>query len=416
MPRIERRIPLFDAIFIFFFASQVYWIIRAFIALWHRVRRGAVLTALTAALVTVYLTLAAATFDWFGNRPTPVRMTAYDALLIAPFLWWAVSSMLAFAIVLVLWVPRTIWRAVARMVEPRMHGKDAAPEIESPSRRLLFRRTAAAAVAAPFVGGAYGLLYGRLNLQTTRTRIRLPRLPKAVDGFRIAQLSDIHIGPFMTADEIRKYVRITNNLKPELIVLTGDFITWDPATQQPVVDALSDLRAPFGVVACLGNHEAWSGTEDSISLLLRQAGIPVLRHARMPVAIGREELNLIGIDYTGGHHGRSGRSAPPGRRIEDLIARERINILLSHNPNTFDRAAALGVDLTLSGHTHGGQVTLEFVDPRIAPSRLITPYVAGWFAKPGAQLYVNRGIGTMFVPIRFGAPPEIAIIELARTA
>jgi predicted MPP superfamily phosphohydrolase len=91
-----------------------------------------------------------------------------------------------------------------------------------------------------------------------------------------------------------------------------------------------------------------------------------------------------------------------------------VNILLSHNPNTFDRAAELGVDLTLSGHTHGGQVTLEFVNPQFAPSRLITPYVAGRFAKASAQLYVNRGIGTMFVPIRFGAPPEIAVLELVR--
>jgi predicted MPP superfamily phosphohydrolase len=100
--------------------------------------------------------------------------------------------------------------------------------------------------------------------------------------------------------------------------------------------------------------------------------------------------------------------------LDGLMDPDCVNVLLSHNPDTFDRAAELGIDLTLSGHTHGGQLALEFVSPEIAPSRLITPYVAGWFEKPGGQLYVNRGIGTIFVPMRLGAPPEITLFELKR--
>ena len=90
------------------------------------------------------------------------------------------------------------------------------------------------------------------------------------------------------------------------------------------------------------------------------------------------------------------------------------NILLSHNPNTFDRAAELGIDLSLAGHTHGGQVALEYISPDLSPARLITPYVRGWFRKGGSQLYVNRGIGTIFSPVRFGSPPEITLYELNR--
>src|SRR5215472_17744114 len=131
--------------------------------------------------------------------------------------------------------------------------------------------------AAPFVAGAYGMLYGRLNLETTAPVIYLDALPRQFEGFRICQLSDIHIGPFMPAEEIRKYVAIANAQKAEMAVLTGDFVTFDPATQQAVVEALSGLRAPFGVYACLGNHDAWAGVEDSISELLRQAGVRVLR-------------------------------------------------------------------------------------------------------------------------------------------
>ena len=100
--------------------------------------------------------------------------------------------------------------------------------------------------------------------------------------------------------------------------------------------------------------------------------------------------------------------------IEGIISRDHVNILLSHNPDTFDRAAELGIELSLAGHTHGGQAALEFISPEIAPSRLVTPYVAGLFQKPGSQLYVNRGIGTIGLPIRIGAPPEITVYTLTR--
>ena len=101
--------------------------------------------------------------------------------------------------------------------------------------------------------------------------------------------------------------------------------------------------------------------------------------------------------------------------VEPLILPGAVNILLSHNPNTFDRAAELGIDLSLAGHTHGGQVTLEYISPDLSPARLITPYVRGWFQKGNSQLYVNRGIGTIFSPVRFGSPPEITLYELKRS-
>jgi predicted MPP superfamily phosphohydrolase len=291
----------------------------------------------------------------------------------------------------------------------------AGPEIQSPPRRQFLQRTAAVATGAPFVAGAYGLLYGRLNLQVTAQTIHLPRLPRAFEGFRICQLSDIHIGPFMPASEIRKYVAIANAQKPEMIALTGDFVTFDPNTQQAVVDALRGLRAPFGVYGSLGNHDAWAGVEDSITGLFRQTGVRILRGAGVPIADRSESFNLIGVDFQSSR--RFGPS-PPVRRllanIEGIVDPDRVNILLSHNPDTFDRAAELGIDLSLAGHTHGGQAALEFISPEIAPSRLVTPYVAGWFGKPGGQLYVNRGIGTIFIPIRIGAPPEITIYSLSR--
>jgi uncharacterized protein len=384
-----------------FAASQVYWIFRARALVYRRVKTRRARILMSAAILSVYLALFLLNFGVFGRRASPTRMTWYDALITAPFEWWVVSSLLASLLALLVWPVRRLARTTHAL--------------NSPGRRQFLELSASAVVAAPFVAGAYGLLYGRLNLQITQQRVRLARLPKAFTGFRIAQLSDIHIGPFMPEDEIRKYVRIANELKPDLIALTGDFVTWDPSTQHAVVTALTGLHAPFGIFGCLGNHEAWSHTEDSITRMFQQVGIRILRRENMPVTAQGESFNLIGVDFETSRHMAPGhenfvRTYLDG--VETLIAADTVNILMSHNPDTFDRAAELGIDLSLAGHTHGGQVALEFVSPEIAPSRLVTPYVAGWFQKPGGQLYVNRGIGTIGVPIRLGAPPEITVYEM----
>ncbi|MGA2133178.1 MAG: metallophosphoesterase [Bryobacteraceae bacterium] len=393
---------ILGSMFALFLASQIYWFTRA------RHRLGLLTTnrrtrwLVTAAVAAVYIAVLLLNFGVFARRYSPTRLTWYDALVSAPFAWWVTSSLLAFLIAILVWPVRRLARR-------------SAPG--SPGRRQFLERTATAAVAAPFVAGAYGLFYGRLNLQITRQPIRLARLPKSFAGFRIAQLSDIHIGPFMSESEIRKIVQIANGLKPDLFALTGDFVTWDPSTQQAVVNAMAGLHAPFGLFGCLGNHEAWSGTEDSITRLFQQAGVRILRRERVPVAVGGNSLNLIGVDFETHRHMGPANDKFVHRYlegVESLVARDAVNILMSHNPDTFDRAAEMGIDLSLAGHTHGGQLALEFVSPQIAPSRLVTPYVAGWFQKPGGQLYVNRGIGTIGVPMRVGAPPEITVYELVR--
>ena len=384
--------------------SQLYWAWRGWKFLRRRVAGAARRAAISACVLMVYFVWLAFTAGWIGPRGTPVHLTAAEALISAPFLWWIASSFFAALVAGIIAIPR----AITRIFRGPAQGAPA-----SPGRRRFIERTATAAVAAPFVAGAYGLLYDRLNLETTRQKIVLPRLPKAFHGFRIAQLSDIHIGPFMPQEQIRKYVAIANALKPHLTVVTGDFVTWDPATQHAVVDALAGLRAPFGVFGCLGNHDAWAGVQDSITEMLGRAGIHMLRQARVPLTINADAINLMGVDFQTLH--RFGRSVGVPQflmGVEDLIERGQVNILLSHNPDTFDRAAELGIDLSLAGHTHGGQASLEFISPELAPSRLVTPYVAGLFQKPGGMLYVNRGIGTIGIPIRLGAPPEITVFEL----
>jgi predicted MPP superfamily phosphohydrolase len=394
-------------------ASQVYWAWRGLSLLRKWIPQPGRRRLIAGLVLAAYIALWGFNFGSF-RRATPVHLTLREALLAAPFLTWAISSLVGALIALLFAIPQSIV-GLARWLLDRRRARPVEDLPASPPRRVFLERTAKVATTAPFFAGAYGLLYGRLNLETTHHPVPLPRLPKAFEGFRIAQLSDIHIGPFMPEEQIRRYVEIANALKPHLTVLTGDFVTFDARTQEAVVEALSGLTAPFGVFGCLGNHDAWSKVEDSITGLFRRRGVRILRGEAVPIAIQGEAINLIGTDFQSSR--RFGPSAPVADllgNIAPLLDRDRVNILLSHNPDTFDRAAELGVDLSMAGHTHGGQAALEFISPEIAPSRLVTPYVAGWFHKPGGRLYVNRGIGTIGVPIRIGAPPEITIYQLTR--
>jgi len=339
-------------------------------------------------------------------------------LLEAPFRWWMLSSLLGFVAIAAFYLCDRLARAPVWMYRRLLPRSNPGRErLLSPARRHFIARTAVALSATPFAACAYGMLYERTEIETTHQPIKLRRLPKAFEGFRIAQLSDIHIGPFMSATDIRRCVAMVNQLKPDLVALTGDFVTWEASPEAAVVEALAGLKAPFGLFGCLGNHEAWAHVEDSITRLFAEHGAKMLRLENATIESAGERLNLIGVDYQSRARFGPARDGIVSEYLEGvapLMLPGAVNILLSHNPNTFDRAAELGIDLSLAGHTHGGQVTLEYISPDLSPARLITAYVRGWFQKGESQLYVNRGIGTIFSPVRFGSPPEITVYELQR--
>jgi uncharacterized protein len=410
---------LFTALaFLLFVPSQVFWLWQVRGLGRKLIRNQAAWSRLSRWALGIYLALLAFNLFWPRTAPEPARLTLQAALLQAPFRWWMLASLLGFVAMAILYLfdrlGRGLYWAFRKILSASPPGGE---RLLSPERRRFLTRTAVAVSSTPFAACAYGLLYERTDVETTHQRIVLPRLPKAFDGFRIAQLSDIHVGPFMTAGDIRRYVDMVNRLKPDLVALTGDFVTWEASPQGAVVDALSGLKAPFGIFGCMGNHEQWAGAEDSITRLFAERGAKMLRHENAVIASAGERFNLIGVDYqtrTPFGPPRDGIVGEYLEGVDKLMLPGAVNILLSHNPNTFDRAAELGIDLSLAGHTHGGQVTLEYISPDISPARLITRYVRGWFKKGGSQLYVNRGIGTIFSPVRFGAPPEITLYELKR--
>ena len=298
-----------------------------------------------------------------------------------------------------------------------------------PARRDFFRYAAYLAGSLPFVAATYGFASGRLRYRVEQVDVPIAGLPKALDGLRIAQLSDIHIGDFMPRDEVRRAVEMANDMTPDLAVVTGDFISDHTDPLADCIAEISRLRAPLGTWGCNGNHEIYAHAESAAARLFDQHGMKLLRQENVELEWKGEKLNLIGVDYqrdsmTSGPHGI------PLAGIEHLVSRDKPNILLSHNPNSFRRAADLGIELSLAGHTHGGQVQFEIVDHSISPARLITDFVAGLYHLPlgngsghglqgangssgkSAYLYVNRGLGTFGMPVRLGVPPEITLLIL----
>jgi predicted MPP superfamily phosphohydrolase len=419
----------FSALFVMLIASQLFWVGRV-VGLGERFIPGkprhARLTVIASVVCLFFFAYNIGPWDIPRGDSTHLRLR--NLLIEAPFWWWFVGSMVGFGLVIVFWtVDRTMRVAwwICRNAYKAAAGRADAPgphmialDPPSPARRQLLEQAAVAVSALPFVAAAYGLLYGRLDVEVTHPHIQLARLPKAFEGFRIVQLSDFHISPFLTAEEIRRCVTLANGLKADLVALTGDYLADDPTAAGEVVQALAGLRAPYGVLGCLGNHEIYTETEDSITRLFAAEGIRILRQERVPIQSHGEVLNLIGVDYQQARFSRDHDGHLVDRYLEGsekLVMPDMVNILLNHNPNCFDRAAQLGIDLTLAGHTHGGTLSLGFIHRGLSLARVETPYVSGWYEKPGGQLYVNRGIGTTGPPIRLGARPEITLLELART-
>ncbi len=293
----------------------------------------------------------------------------------------------------------------------------------SASRRTFFQYAAVLAGGFPFLAATYGFATGRLRFTVERVEVPVANLPPELDGLRIAQLSDIHIGDYMPPREIARAVAMTNDLRPDISFVTGDFISGEGDPLDACITELSRLRAPLGVWGCNGNHEIYAGAEDDAERLFREKGMRLLRASTAVVEHNGGRFNLLGVDYQRDHMTSAEPTGPMLHEVEHLIRRDMPNVLLSHNPNSFHRAAELGIELSLAGHTHGGQVKFEIVDHSISPARLISPFVAGLYHLPmqmngdrqqKAGLYVNRGLGTLGFPVRIGVPPEITLLTLRR--
>ena len=414
---------------------------------WGRVwlRLGVRLVYVALLLLTIVSIAQGLTLGRKGVMPHDSAMTVLTGL-------WFFSTFFAYLAVKGVHGLERFWRLLhtaaaknaAAPVPVPSPSSAPAETVPDPGRRYFFRAATAAAGAAPFIGAMYGFAAERLNYQVRRVEVPISNLPSALDGMQIVQLSDIHLSGYMSGEDVRRAVNMANDLGADLAVVTGDLITGIGDPLADCVDELRHLHAPLGTWGCNGNHEIYARAEDEAAYLYSQAGMKMLRHQNAQITFKGAQFNLIGVDYQR-ERLRNGHRQQALAQVEPLVRRDMPNILLSHNPNSFHRAAELGVELSLAGHTHGGQIQVEILDHRLSPARFITDYIAGLYSRPlfapapvgrdsssspasgnfapllftsssapQAHIYVNRGLGTVGAPVRLGVPPEITLLVLRR--
>ncbi|MCB9728788.1 MAG: metallophosphoesterase [Deltaproteobacteria bacterium] len=376
--------------------------------LWARLVRdthlgGTARFAGTSALVVLLLALLASV--------VLRRSVEREVLGPLPLVAWTWAGLM-FYLLLLLGVGDLI-RAASRLTTGlrRRLGRDSAsPGPPDPGRRQALARLAAGGAVLGSAGlGIYGVRRARSgDFETPEHVIAIPRLPRALDGYRIVQLSDVHVGPTIGRRFLDEMVERTNALRPDLVVITGDLVDGSVAMLGQDVGTLSKLRARHGTAFVTGNHEFFSGVDEWLTCL-RRLGIQVLGNQR--VSIGDRGPGGASFDLAGIHDAWGGRRgdayAPDLTRALRGRDPERALVLLAHQPKQIDMAEGHGVDLQLSGHTHGGQLW-----PFGEATALVQPWIRGLHSRGDTRIYVSKGTGYWGPPMRVGAPPEIASLVL----
>ena len=267
------------------------------------------------------------------------------------------------------------------------------------SRRAVLKLLGAAAVGAAAGAGAYGYMYERYRLQVAREILPVSGLPDSLVGFRIGLLTDLHRSRVVPHELCDAAVSLLMRERPDLIVLGGDYVTWgDRAFVDAAADALAPLTAPHGVFAVLGNHD----DDRHMPAALERRGFAVLKDARTRIDVRAESLELAGIRFW-------------TRQTADIAhvlnGAKGTTLLLAHDPRRLHEASALDVSLVLSGHTHGGQIVLPGLGAIAATG---FPVVAGVARRESTTLFVSRGVGTVYLPVRLNCPPEVNVLTLAK--
>jgi len=330
------------------------------------------------------------------------------------FVWHAATLMIglilavAFLLKLPFW---SVWwlagKAAPATIE-ELRSNSAVREFNV-SRRKFLRTGMYGLTAVSFGGASYGMASGNGPCDITDREFPIRDLPSSFDGFRIILLSDIHSGPFMSRDRMEEVVQTANSLRPDLILVTGDFVNSRLAEVVPFGEAFASLSAPDGVYGVLGNHDYYTGEVESVAREVGACGITLLRGEETLLRRNGSALSLAGLDDVGSLISAKEQLARTYHAKEAPLPR----ILMCHRPYYAHAANHYNVDLMLSGHTHGGQVVLgRFGNTTIAPASIASGYVAGSYFVKDTHLYVNRGIGTVGLPIRINCPPEITIMTL----
>jgi predicted MPP superfamily phosphohydrolase len=335
-----------------------------------------------------------------------------QALVIYPGAIFFAAIVLAFLIVSIRDLAMLLWsglRALVSWLLPASPGAASVePASEFDSERRKFLRVAGLATAGSI--GAVPVISSAAtarDYQINRIPLSLPGLPTGLNGLTIAQVSDIHSGMFMTERNMRDIFELVNGLHADIVLLTGDQVDNADSQIEPLHRAIGMLRAEQGVYAVLGNHDHYA-TAPKVAAALRDRGIAVLENEHRILRINGESMAIVGVDDEG----------KGDRNFADLPAAlagldpQVFSVLMTHRPDVFRQSRRAGVDLTLAGHTHGGQVGIQMYGINLNPVYLVHEYARGMYLEENRYLYVNVGVGMVGVPIRL-VRPEISLFTLA---
>jgi len=351
-------------------------------------------------------------YIWNLSQFSPIVLT-----LLTPFFIWHLSTLFIFMVLgsaalimlpfkvsmKIVTVHPTVKFKVNRMKEStRFKQFDV-------SRRSFLQKGVIGLSAYSFVGATAGAVSSG-EYEIIHKTITISNLPEEFKGFTIGMMSDIHSSIFMNKEDMDEYVRAMNELETDLIVVTGDFVNSKTEEVYPFTEAFSNLKAQYGIYGCLGNHDYFAKDVELVAKEVDDCGIKLLRNDAVQIQKGNSYFNLVGVDDIG-------RNVDPNDYMNKALAfakNDRPKIMLCHKPYYFHNAKNLGVDLTLSGHTHGGQIVFGTIDQTpISLASLASKYISGLYSLDQSNLYVNNGIGFTGIPIRINCPAELTVITLA---
>jgi hypothetical protein len=317
--------------------------------------------------------------------------------LFYPVAVWNFGSLFSALLLFLTQVAGRLWRIVAKRYRGRIDL--TAPTPVNLSRRRFLQGGVAGLAAAPIVLSGYGAAYVGKSYDVEELTLPFGR------SLRVAQLTDIHAGIYMTREDMRHYVDQVIALQPDLFVLTGDFISNSMTFLPGCAEEIAQVRARYGTFATLGNHEHLWGRPSEVQAVFRQHQILLLTNSHTVIQTARGPFAVAGIDDIQWGH-------PDLEAALRGLDSSTPTLLLSHRPEIFPEAAGFGIPLTLSGHYHGGQVKLNLLGVDISMAHLRTPYPEGLYRIKASHLYVSRGVGTTFTPVRLNAPPEVTLFHL----
>jgi len=341
--------------------------------------------------------------------PVLLRYKGIESSLIDKFSWAGYFSLgffvLSFFILLSFDILWGVWLGVSRLIT-LMANSGYTEGVQSDTRRLFISETARLGLLAVSGGlSLWGMYQARKKATIFHISIPIEDLPPDLEGFRIVQLSDIHVGPTIKRDYLQRIVDQTSEIKADMIVLTGDLVDGSAKYLSDQLTPLSDLKAKYGKYFITGNHEYYSGVKQWIPVVKSLGFVPLINENRV-ITKGNGTITLAGItDITAKQ--MDPENAPNPEMALQGAPSKSVKVLLAHQPGAIKKASQLGFDLQLSGHTHGGQ----FKPFNLAVERS-TPYIAGLYKHNDTWIYVNRGTGYWGPPLRLGIPSEITVLIL----